>query len=216
VIAFKFLAAGAIGPFTGYPWPTPGDGPAAWVDAVDGRADHGIHACIAGDLAFWLHDELWVAELGDPVAAGHRQVVGTRGRLLRHVTQWDLRAAGEFAEACAWRARDRFVEALRRWALGSEADRLSHAGDLRSLRTASDQLRVGLGPAAAASAYLWEALLRLEAGDAAVSAYISARAAVAASDGDETAFAAEREEQGRMLALRLGLSPEGDGSSARP
>jgi hypothetical protein len=215
VIAYKFLASGAVGPFTGFRWPTPGAAaPGNWVAAVDGRADHGVHACVASDLAFWLHEELWVAELEDPVTTGQRQVIGSRGRLLERVTGWSIAVACEYAQACAWRARDRFVVALRKASLGAGADRLASAGDLVQLRAASDELRARGAPtvAAAASSYLREAIETLDAGDAPVSAYISARAAVAASGGEESAFGTEREEQGWWLARRLGLGGSHDGS----
>ncbi len=216
MIAYKFLASGAVGPFTGFQWPTAGaPGPGRWVDAVDGRAEHGIHACVASDLAFWLHDELWVADLEDPVAAGWRQVVASRGRLLEQVTAWNTAACRELAEACAWRARDRFVVALRHASLDAAADRLASARDLVALREASEALRGRGTPGGTAAAYLREAIEALEAGDAPLSAYVSARAAVAASGGDESAFGAEREEQGRWLARRLGLGTN-DGGSGTP
>lgn len=208
MIAYKFLASGAVGPFTGFRWPTAGAGaPGSWVAAVDGRADHGIHACVASDLAFWLHEELWAAELENPVRMGHRQVIGSRGRLIERVTGWSSAVAREFAEACAWRARDRFLVALRKASLEAGADRLASARDLVQLRRASDALRARGAPsvATAASSYLREAIETLDAGDAPVSAYISARAAVAASGGKESEFGTEREEQGWWLARRLGL-----------
>ena len=87
---YKFLARGAVGPFTRYRWPVPGPtGAGAWVEAPDGRTDHGIHACRAQDLAFWLDAELWRAELADPIVEGQRQVVAGRGRLLERVSPWD-------------------------------------------------------------------------------------------------------------------------------
>jgi hypothetical protein len=214
VIAFKFLASGAIGPFTGVAWPLPGPGPAPWVNAADERLDHGIHACLAEDLAFWLHDELWLAELDEPVARGHRHVIGSRGRLLRRIDGWDPDAARAFAEACAWRVRDRFVERLRAKGLPADAEQLSAVGRLRELRGVAEALRAAPEPAAAAGSYLVEALSTLDAGDAPVSTYIAARAAVAASGGDEAAFSREREEQGRLLARRLGIHREIERSRA--
>ena len=53
--------------------------------------------------------------------------------------------------------------------------------------------------------YLVEAAETALAGDVPVSAYISARAAVASSGGREDEFAAERANQARWLAARLKL-----------
>lgn len=209
MIAYKFLAAGARGPFTGFRWPAPaGSRPGAWVEAPDGRGDHGVHACRPQDLAFWQDVELWRAELADPVEEGHRQVVSPRGRLLTRVTAWDGELARSFGEACAFRARDRSVAALRAAGLHEEAERLASAASLGDLHAASKQLSSRGGLAASLAAYVAEAIDFLLAGDPPCSTYISARLAVIASGGDEDAFAAERQGQARWLADRLGLEGE--------
>lgn len=206
MIAYKFLGRGATGPFTRFRWPTPGaSGPGAWVGAPDGRADHGVHACRTEDLAFWQDAELWRAELADPVAEGHRQVVSARGRLLERVVAWDEEMARSFGEACAFRARDRSVAALRAAGSLAEAEVLAAATSLADLHATSKELARGGGLAAALPAYVAEAIDFLEAGDSPCSTYISARAAVIASGGREDEFAAERQEQARWLAARLGL-----------
>ena len=113
--AYKFLRPGAIGPFSGVRWPTPrGSAPGPWVDA-DGapiRCRRGVHACRLQDLPWWLAEELWEAELtGDIVAYPHK-VAGPRGRLVRRVDGWTGAARRDYVHACAWRARDRALEAL--------------------------------------------------------------------------------------------------------
>jgi hypothetical protein len=180
VIAYKFLAPGAIGPFTGFAWPVPSAAaPGRWVEAPDDREDHGVHACRERDLAFWLDAELWRAELADPVTDAQRQVISPRARLLERIVAWDAAAARGFAEACLSRARELCTTRL--------------SGTL----------------AAALRGYLAEAAEFLEAGDPACSAYISARSAVVAAGGDEAAFGAEREQQGLLLARSLRLPPSG-------
>jgi hypothetical protein len=72
VIAYKFLQAGGLGPFSGFAWPQPG----RW---VGGR----VSACRASDLPIWLHEELWVAELDGAVEEARTKLVAPRGRLLR-------------------------------------------------------------------------------------------------------------------------------------
>lgn len=99
MIAFKFLRAGGIGPFTGFHW-TRG----TWVDApAKGGEGTGVHACHIAHLPFWVDDELWTIELAGDVLERKKQVEGRRGRLLERVTAWDPRA---FAGACADRARE--------------------------------------------------------------------------------------------------------------
>ncbi len=50
MIAWKFLAAGRLGPFTGFAWPV-----GEWVAAPEGAPDdRWIHACRASDLPYWV------------------------------------------------------------------------------------------------------------------------------------------------------------------
>jgi len=212
VIAYKFLSAGAMAPFTRRPWPLPSPtGAGAWLNAPDDLPERGVHACRVRDLAFWLDSELWRVELDEPLHDGQRQIIGPRGRLLERISRWDEDGARGFAEVCAWRARDRAVAALRRAAFDEDAELLAGCSTLSNLRSASNGLssRSGGLPAALAG-YLAETVDFLFAGDPACSAYISARSAVVAERGDEEAFGEEREEQSRMLAARLGLSPQRD------
>lgn len=110
MIAYKFLDAGGIAPFTGFAWPV-----GAWVDATSAdicRA--GIHACRVRDLPIWLDDELWEIELDGDVVEGERKVTATRGRLTRRIQQWTPDLAREFGRFCARRTRERvgFVPVL--------------------------------------------------------------------------------------------------------
>ena len=103
MIAYKFLDAGGLGPFTGFPWPV-----GEWVEAP--RADpcrQGVHACRVRDLPLWLGDELWEIELEGNVIAQERKVVAVRGRLTRRVDAWTPDAAREFGRYCAQRTRER-------------------------------------------------------------------------------------------------------------
>jgi hypothetical protein len=107
--AYKFLAAGAIGPMSRHRWPVPtGGAPGAWVEAKRPLAvcSTGVHLCRPGDLAHWLHDELWVAELDGERIAGVDCVVAERARLLRRVEAWQEGGAERFAAACAEHAAE--------------------------------------------------------------------------------------------------------------
>jgi hypothetical protein len=178
VIAYKFMRPGAVGPFSGYSWPVPGDdSPGAWVEGA--RAPHpcttGVHACAIDDLPVWLGTELWVVELDGEVTRHRTKLVAPRGRLVRRVESWDEATAREFARACASRARD-------------------HAES------------VGGPPEAArrAQSYARDADEEAESGRPATAAYIAATAAAHAA-GDRSAIGTERAWQTRWLADRLGL-----------
>jgi hypothetical protein len=107
LIAWKFLRAGAIGPFSRFAWPTPADGePGEWVDSAGAPAEcvAGIHACAVDHLPIWIDAELWVVELADPVERARSKLVAPRGRLVSRVEGWDEATARAFAGACAARA----------------------------------------------------------------------------------------------------------------
>jgi hypothetical protein len=101
MIAYKFLRAGAVAPFTRFDWPV-----GEWVEALDvDPCRSGIHACRVRDLPLWLGAELWEVELGGEIVELDRKLAATRGRLLRRLEAWndDLRA--EFGRFCLRRAR---------------------------------------------------------------------------------------------------------------
>jgi hypothetical protein len=110
VIAYKFLAAGAVGPFTGFEWPV-----GEWIeaDAAD-PCRRGVHACRTRDLPVWLDDELWEVELEGAVIEQERKLVAPRGRLTRRIEGWTPDTALAFGRFCARRARLRvgFVPVL--------------------------------------------------------------------------------------------------------
>src|SRR5919201_1476204 len=103
VIAYKFLAAGAVAPFTRFRWPI-----GEWVEAeaVD-PCRHGIHACRVRDLPIWLGRELWEVELDGEVVELERKLVAARGRLNRRLDAWNDALASEFGRFCVRRTRER-------------------------------------------------------------------------------------------------------------
>jgi hypothetical protein len=103
LIAYKFLATGAIGRFTGFQWEA-----GRWIDAE--AADPcraGIHVCRVRDLPIWLDDELWQIELDGEVIECERKLVAPRGRLTQRVEPWAPDVAREFGRDCARRTRER-------------------------------------------------------------------------------------------------------------
>jgi hypothetical protein len=103
MIAYKFLNARAVSPFTGFRW-SPGE----WVEAETVEpCRRGIHACRVRDLPIWLGQELWEAELNGEVREQERKVVARRGRVTRRIDAWDAVLAREFGTFCARRTRER-------------------------------------------------------------------------------------------------------------
>jgi hypothetical protein len=106
VIAWKFTREGAVGPFSGVPWPEPG----TWLHA-DGDAvvpcRSAVHACGLEDLPLWLDDELWLVDLRGPVLRSHGKLAATAGRLVERVDAWNADTAAEYADACVERAAAR-------------------------------------------------------------------------------------------------------------
>ena len=111
---YKFLAAGARGPVSGFAWPVPAGGRAgSWVEA-NGALEpcaRGVHVCRAGDLPYWLHDELWETQVEGEQLEGTDCLVVRRARLLRRVEGWQREGARSFVEACAQHAVEWLVQA---------------------------------------------------------------------------------------------------------
>jgi hypothetical protein len=201
VIAYKFLAPGAVGPFTEFHWPSPGEGgPGAWVSApAAGPPDLWIHACRMGDLPYWLDEELWRVELAEPVRETEYQVASSRARLLARVDGWCPATARSFAEACAWRGRDLAAAALGSAGLRGDAEALLGHRDLTGLAAAratpEGERLVG---------YVRDAAACVSSANAATTSFVVAALAGEIS-GSANAVQAEREWQARWLAERLGL-----------
>jgi hypothetical protein len=117
--------------------------PGRWVTA-DGdavaRCRTAIHACQADHVPWWIQDELWEAELAEPVRLVGHKLTSPRGRLVRGVEASDAGATRAFADACAFRARDRAVAALERAGAATAADELRSRVDLEALRSTARAL----------------------------------------------------------------------------
>jgi hypothetical protein len=205
MIVYKFLCAGGVGPFSGYSWPLPRDGgPGPWVTSAPDPVlcDRAVHACRVSDLPWWLHDELWQAELDGIVSTGRHKVMAPRGRLVRRIDEWDAGCAQRFADACAERARDHAATALDRAGADALAAALRATTTNRELREAvrgaepPEPTRIAVTMAA-------DAARRALGGNAVVTAYIAAHAA-ARVDGPD-AIGAERSWQSEWLRAELAL-----------
>jgi hypothetical protein len=206
--AYKFLCAGAVGPFSRYAWPLPRDGrPGAWVIAPSGAGlcRGAVHGCRVADLPWWLQDELWAAELDGPVAAGRHKVMAPRGRLLHRVEGWDAACAQRFADACAWRARDHAARALERDGAAGAAAELRAAGTLGEVRDQVQRMAAANGSRRAV-AMAGDGAKRALMAAPVTAAYIAAH--VAARVDGAAALGAERAWQAEWLRSKLGLPPD--------
>jgi hypothetical protein len=204
--AYKFLLPGAVGPFSGFAWPAPHGGlPGAWVeaggDAVLCRS--AIHACRLEHLPWWIQDELWEAELAEPVQQSGHKLMSVRGRLVRRVDGWDAAATRAFARACAFRAAAHAVGVLERCDAPEAAAALRSCADLEALLSTARGLKV---PEAARISVTMagDGATRALMGHASTCAYIGAHAARQA-DGT-AAMGTERAWQAAWLAERLALA----------
>ena len=190
MIAFKFLGAGAVAPYTGFRWPIRGE----WVSAPVHRADVWIHACRLSDLPYWIDEELWRMELDAPLRETRYQIASACGRLQGRVEGWGPPLARKFAEACAWRARDVALPGLP----PALRDAIAGAADLSAIVAGAAALGSVQG------AYLAETAKNAQQGLPALTSYIAAVLA-SSTGGGLGAFEAERAWQARWLVAQLGL-----------
>lgn len=209
---FKFLAAGATGPFSGYRWPAPDrtQGAGEWTTAhppLD-PCRRGLHICREADLPFWLHEELYVVDVDGPVLEYESFVLAQRARLLQRVEAWGPGAAYRLSCECAWRVRDLTTEALQLLGREQDADRLISCSTMDELSRTAGRIaqRDGVQLAGyAADAATFAAGAEADSGWASAVAsttLIAATAAgVAAGPKDRhAASTAERTRQARWIA----------------
>jgi hypothetical protein len=203
MIAYKFLRSGRMGPFSAFQWPEPN----VWVHAARELAAcrRGIHACRPGDLPWWLADELWEIELDGRVETDEHKIIAPSGRLRSQIEDWTPACAQEYAEACAWRAHERAVQALTCAGHRHEAHQLATCATLDDVLVAARQLADDIPKTRISLTIAGDGAVRAITGAPPTSAYIAAHAARRV-DG-AAGYAAERAWQSDWLVTRLGLSP---------
>jgi hypothetical protein len=201
VIAYKFLGSGRIGPFSAFQWPEPG----VWVHAPRDLAvcKRGIHACRPSDLPWWLADELWEIELDGHVQPDEHKVIAPGGRLRAQIKAWTPARAQEYADACAWRAKERAVHALTCAGHRHEADQLATCPTLDDVLVATRKLADDIPESRISLTIAGDGAIRALTGAPPTSAYIAAHAAMRLEGA--AGYAAERAWQSRWLVERLGL-----------
>lgn len=202
--AWKFLDAGRVAPFGGHTWPAPTSSGAGAALRFPGRE---VFACRIEDLPWWIAAELWEVQLEGPIRALETQLAAAGGRLLRRVTAWDAQTLRGYGVACAERARDLAVVALRGDGRTDEARALAEARSILELsriaRSLAGEARARLSSNLAG--YVAESSTRAAEGAAAAAANIAANAAVLAQ-GDPSVFAGERRWQAEWIAEHAGLA----------
>ena len=208
MIAYKFLADGRVGPFSGVAWPPEGE----WLQASGGdrACSPRVHACRVEDLPEWMDHELWRVELAGDVRIDCGKLVAERGRLLERVAAWDLGLMAAFGEACALRARDAALTLL---PAGAARDALASCTTAELLTDAAARL-TDLDPdEARAVGYAGDAARHVLGAraepttaptHAAVNGFIAAHAAAFVEDA-LAAVRRERAWQAQWLARRLAL-----------
>ena len=201
MIAYKFLRSGRVGPFSAFPWPEPG----VWVHATRDltACRRGIHACRPSDLPWWLSDELWEVELDGRVQDDEHKIIAAAGRLRAQIDAWSPACAQEYADACAWRAGERAVQALTRAGHRRAADELAGCATLDDVLIAARRLADEIPQTRISLTIAGDGAFRALTGAPPTSAYIAAHAAMQL-DG-AAGYAAERAWQSHWLVERLGL-----------
>jgi len=201
MIAYKFLRAGRIGPFSAFQWPEPGERVYAERDLA--ACKRGVHACRPSDLPWWLADELWEVELDGPVQVDEHKIIAPSGRLRSQIEGWTPACAQEYAHACAWRAHERAVQALTRAGHQHGAEQLAACATLDDVQALARRLAEDIPETPISVRIAGDGALCALTGAPAASAYISAHAAMRL---DGTAgYADERAWQSHWLVERLGL-----------
>jgi len=201
MIAYKFLRTGRIGPFSALQWPEPG----VWVHAPRNltACKRGVHACRPSDLPWWLADELWEIELDGQVQVDEHKIVAPAGRLRARIEGWTSACAQEYADACAWRAHERAVQALSRAGHRHEARQLGTCATLDDVLVAARQLAEDIPDTRINLTIAGDGAVRALTGAPPTSAYVAAHAAMRL-DG-AAGYAAERAWQSDWLVERLAL-----------
>jgi hypothetical protein len=170
----------------------------------------GVHACRPEHLSYWLAPALWEIDLEEPVVATRHKLTARRGRLIARVDAYPA-AAQQLGEVCAWRARDRAVEALRGAGAGGPASRFASAASLAELANllADTNDATFAGTAAALAADTAQFALTGPITEAPFTGACSAGHFAAGLDGAQTDFdrgyAEERAFQSAWLVECLGL-----------
>jgi hypothetical protein len=212
LLAYAFLAAGAVEPLSGFVWPTPRDDQLGeWVDA-DAAPFEALRGYAAEDLPYWLDDELWNVELAGTPAKRDHVLLSQRARLVGRVDSWAEPLAWEFVIACAQRVAREAAAALGDAGYAAASEELELAGDLVALERAAVAAADNPPPAGTLAGYAADiCFYARDAGTGTRAAGVVAKMSALALAGDlDDRHGAERVEnerawQAAWLADRLAL-----------
>jgi hypothetical protein len=201
VIAYKFLANGSVGRFSGFHFR-----PGQWVEAIRAGEGWGIHACRAQDLSYWIDAELWRIELEGPMHERATQIEARRGRLLDRIDGWNEKQRAAFGLGCVFQTRDLSASALRKLGHAEIAERLAAARSLSQLVEAATSVQAPTGFAGEMFGYAHDAAGAFTVRANAAEASFMASVATAAARGDPSGFDEERRRESRWIAESLGVA----------
>ena len=213
MLAYAFLAKGAIEPLSGFAWPAPKAGEeGTWVSA-DAAPSEALRGYPAPDLPYWLDEELWRVELAGALTERDHLLIAERARLHVRIDAWTDALAWRFVAACARRVARRTAAALREAGRTDAAERLDDARDLAELELAGSSAADQTSPAGTLAGYVADVCFYArDAGAGARAAGVAAKmSAYALADEDEDARAhderlvEERAWQSTWLVDRLRL-----------
>jgi hypothetical protein len=153
---------------------------------------------------------LWEIELDGQVQPDGHKIVAPVGRLRMQIEAWTPACAQEYADSCAWRTRERAVQALARAGYQHEAHQLASCPTLDDVLVATRKLAGEIRESRISLTMAGDGAVRALTGAPPTSAYIAAHAAMRL-DG-AAGYAAERAWQSHWLVERLGLRAPLDGN----
>jgi hypothetical protein len=213
VLAYAFLAKGAVEPLSGFDWPTPEEGDqGSWLDESTAPRE-ALRGYPVGDLPYWLDEELWRIDLDGAVAERVHVFLAKRARLRSRVERWSEPLAWELVGACARRVARAAAVALREEGRAEAAARLEGARDLGEVERAGLAAAEHGSPAGRLAGYVADVCFYArDAGVAAHAAGVAAKMSAHALAGDardaqryDERLTQERAWQAAWLVDRLGL-----------
>jgi len=107
---YKVLREGGVALYSGMHWTLPVDGEewGAWMPPIDGKLVIGAnayHLLTVWHLPYWLDRYIHPAQVSGEVIMESKQVLVRQARIGRPIVAWTPATMGEFARACAGRAR---------------------------------------------------------------------------------------------------------------
>src|SRR5205085_1532384 len=167
------------------------------------RCRRGIPGCRTRRVAWWRADGLWEVQREAEPQMDEHKLVASAGALRSRVDGWTAARAQEYGEACAWRARDRGLEALARAGHSRAAERLAACATLDDVLVTARRLADDLPDTRVGLTIAGDGAFRALTNAPSTSAYIAAHAALRL-DGSP-GYGAERAWQSRWLVERLKL-----------